>query len=490
MMITSSRRILSMEMHRLLRLARLGCLQPRNVQPIAIAVDSGGRVPVHTWYAVFGAVAALGIAVRYWALRDRLPLMWADSDNYMEVSQAPFWSWDFWAGERTLAVPLLLRLVGRDPERYLDAMALIASLCWAALAAALAAWLPAGWRRWVGAAAVAAFSFTFPVMMWERSVLSESLALSLLVLVLAPVLALWRTVDGWRIAGVLGAVALWLIARDTHAVVVLMAGVALCAWLVIRLPARTRELAILGIGAFVLAGLAFASSAHGQRHQFPLRNVYGVRILPYPDRVEWFSDHGMPQGELFVDPDVPDARLPIRDPGKAPVVWIGADDPVLQPWLRWAEWKGRSTLALWMATHPDYTLFEPWRDPERAFNNAEGDRTFYAAPDRRDVPYVTGLFFPPRLLAFAALAVFAGQAFGRGTWRSPLFLVGAGAVLLAAPHGLVSWHSDGMETARHLLVPVVQFNLGLLLVGVAGVLASRRPAAEGSPRRRRGRPAR
>lgn len=50
-------------------------------------------------------------------------------------------------------------------------------------------------------------------------------------------------------------------------------------------------------------------------------------------------------------------------------------------------------------------------------------------------------------------------------------MVGAITVALAAPHGLVSWHSDGMETARHLAVPVLQLYLGALLM-VLGVLTS------------------
>ena len=32
------------------------------------------------------------------------------------------------------------------------------------------------------------------------------------------------------------------------------------------------------------------------------------------------------------------------------------------------------------------------------------------------------------------------------------------------PHGVVAWHSDGMETARHLVVPALQFHLGVLLL--------------------------
>jgi len=43
------------------------------------------------------------------------------------------------------------------------------------------------------------------------------------------------------------------------------------------------------------------------------------------------------------------------------------------------------------------------------------------------------------------------------------------------PHGLFAWHSDGMETARHLVVPALQLHLGVLLMAIgAGELAWRR----------------
>ena len=34
------------------------------------------------------------------------------------------------------------------------------------------------------------------------------------------------------------------------------------------------------------------------------------------------------------------------------------------------------------------------------------------------------------------------------------------------PHGLTAWHSDGMETARHLVVPSMQLHLGVLLMAL------------------------
>jgi len=100
---------------------------------------------------------------------------------------------------------------------------------------------------------------------------------------------------------------------------------------------------------------------------------------------------------------------------------------------------------------------------------ALGDRSFYAPADLREVSLVTDVLVPSRVVAIVVAAALGGWAVRRGRWRSPLVLAGAAAVALAVPHTVVSWHSDGMETARHLVVPVLQLYLGALLV-VTGVL--------------------
>ena len=151
------------------------------------------------------------------------------------------------------------------------------------------------------------------------------------------------------------------------------------------------------------------------------------------------------------------------------MTYVADDDPDLQEWLAWVERDGRGAFAAWMATHPAYLVTEPLRDPERTFNNALGDRSFYAPIDQREVPLVSAVLVPDRWVALAVVAVVAAWATWRRRWGSPLLLVGAVTVALAAPHGLVSWHTDGMETARHLVVPALQLYLGALLmvVGVA-----------------------
>ncbi len=497
-----------------------------------------GSVVWRSGLPVFVAgVVVLGL-VRAYQIRDRTPLGWNDTADFLESAQAPWLSMELWAGRRPIGAPVLLKLLGGDIDAYMVWQAAFAVLAWSLLATSVATAVAGRRARWGAALAVLAFSATAPVTMWERSVLSESLAISALALVAAAGVQVARRMDDARVAALLAVLALWLVIRDSHVSVALAGGgvaavVAAGSWLRARrrhlreddprgrssagdgpqdqaagedgapdgttgpdggrdgaagaeggtaapspggTAAWLRPLTVLGAGALLLGLLASWASSHGERHTFPMRNVYEVRVLPYPDRVAWFADHGMPQAEVFAGPA---AREPYQEPGMPPVIYVGDDDAQLGPWLDWVESEGRSTFARYVLTHPPYLVTEPLRSPERTFNNALGDRDFYAPLDLPRVPLVDRVLVLPTAAVLLVAALLAGLALGRGRF-TPLVVAGGVTAVLSVPHGLTAWHSDGMETARHLVIPGLQLHLGVLLMaaGTAWGAAERHAAGE------------
>jgi hypothetical protein len=410
---------------------------------------------------VFAAACLVGGGVRAWQLHGRPPQGWNDSQDYLTSAQAPWFSLDLWAGPRTPAVPALFKLAGYDGQRVMELQVLVATICWATLAVAVASVLVPGWRRWVGAGLIVALSLSSRVTMWDQQLLSETLALAFTALVAAAALWLSRRVTLGRAAALVGASVLWVAVRDAPAVALLAAAFALAVVALVTRSVRRDILAVTAAGISVVALLTMSAANHGGRDDQPVQHVFAVRILPYPDRIEWFADHGMPMADEIVALGPP--IYPV--PGGPPLVGV-PEQPPFDEWHRWVGSSGRGAFLLFLATHPDYVVTEPLREPERAYNNAEGDLEFYRAIDFRHVPLIGAFAAPTVWVLPVGLVIVAGLVW-YDRLRSRLVLCGMVVAATAVPHGVMAWHSDGMETARHLVVPGMQLRIGVLLLAAA-----------------------
>ena len=83
----------------------------------------------------------------------------------------------------TPLVPLVMKLVGQSLG-FSVAQCLVAVLAWGYLAFTVGRLVDPGWRRVAAVWIVLGFATSTPITLWNRSVLSESLSLSLLLPVL------------------------------------------------------------------------------------------------------------------------------------------------------------------------------------------------------------------------------------------------------------------------------------------------------------------
>ena len=244
-----------------------------------------------------------------------------------------------------------------------------------------------------------------------------------------------------------------------------------------------RRVSALAVGLVLAAALTGWVVVHTGRTRENVANVFYVRIFPFPSRVAWFARHGMPAAAAI---DRSMAATTPPTPGAAKV--FNPDDPALAvheaALQNWIMAHGQSTYLLWIITHPTYLITEPLARPERAFNFADGQITFYADPHRIDSP-LSVVLWPAWwwLLPLTVIGVVPAAVTGMWRERSWRVLVLLGALGLVTM--LIAWHGDGEEVTRHTVEGFAELRACVLILAVVGVLSvvPRRVGAPTAPRR-------
>jgi hypothetical protein len=404
----------------------------------------------------------------FWQGTVGTPLIWTDSATYATVAMHPVWSTGFWAGQRPPFVPFVLKLAGSS-NGFVAVQALAAVASWGFLAFTVGRMVPPGWRRVVASWLVLAFATTTPITLWNRSVLSESLSLSLLALLFAATIWAARRITWPRVCALTAIAAGFATTRDAQVWTVAVFGVAVGVFALVwtrRDPRLLRRTGVLALALLLTAGLTGWDTAHTGRTRQNVANVLFVRVFPFPQRVAWFAAHGMPE-ERAIDLLAAETAPPSK--GAAKVVGFDPTDPAYAPLEHWIVNSGQSTFLLWIITHPTYLITEPLIRPERSFNFANGNLLFYAAPGRVDSPATVVLWpawwwlVPMTLVSFAVAAL-------TGMWRRRSWLVVAALGALGIVTMLVAWNGDGQEVTRHTIEGFAEVRLGVLLLIVVAVL--------------------
>jgi hypothetical protein len=405
----------------------------------------------------------------FWQALAGPPIIWGDSTSYVAVSAKPFPSDGFWTGQRPPVLPLLIKVTGSSTGLIVTQTAL-AVMAWGFLAWTTGRLVPAGWRRLSATLVVLGFGSVLPITLWNRSVLSESLSITTLVLLVAAFLWTTRKTTWPRVAATAALCLLFALERDAQLWTVGLFGA--CAGLFAITRIRTDRSTALRAGALAacllaICGMAEAGSAASGRTDRSLRDVLAVRVFPYPERVAWFTEHGMPDGQA-VDRLAAATSVPPQDAVK--VVGVPLGDPSFRSLRAWESRHGQATYLWWLVAHPAYVITEPLYRPERAYNFAQGNLTFYAASTGR-VDSPLGLVMWPPFVGFVILSVLAlhlgiwYRIWRETIWRSAAVVTGIGVLAM-----VIAWHGDGQEVTRHTIEGLVQVRLGVWLLVVIGAL--------------------
>jgi hypothetical protein len=394
-------------------------------------------------------------------------LTWQDSLNYESIGSLPLWSGGFWFGGRPPLTPFLWKLTG-SPGAFLIAQSVIASIAWGLLAWSVATLLPVGWRRLTGYLLILAFATTTPIEMWNRSVLSESLALSGLALLFAVSIRFAQRPSPRR-AGALVAAAFWCaLARDTEIILPLILGILIATFAISHRKSVTFKMLITTACAlFLAAGFCMATIIDSGRDALNTTDNLYVRVFPYPAIVAWFASHGMPEAKQI---DQIANATPQPKPGVAKTVFPGLTSPSFAKLDSWISQHGASTYALWLLSHPWNVVLDPLRTPDRTYNDADGNLYFYAAQDKV-TSGLTPVLWPPWIWLLGVMAVTVAIINERNIPLDRVAQVVIVLGLIGIPAMLAAWNGDGQEATRHTIEGLAQVRLGVLISFLYVVLA-------------------
>ncbi|MEO6987902.1 MAG: hypothetical protein ABI239_04570 [Aquihabitans sp.] len=381
---------------------------------------------------------------------------------------------------RPWATPLFYALLPDDPRAMIVTQALLGAVAWTVLALTAAAWFRHRHIQIGVAVTIAMVGLTTSVTNWDTTKLSESLALSLTMLVLAAWLNLVRR-PALGAAALLLAVSLpWVFVRQslmpTVWILVLAASIGLV-WTWVRRGRRTeawRALAVVVAGLALLCGVATVSYTRNQeivRHNLTV--IVMNRMAPDAERLQWFEDQGMPLpasgGRSFDDFD---------------------QDRNFQ---RWVADEGSGTYLRFLIAHPWYTATEPLDDFVYARPSYQDEilpQTAMLSPGegygsaRPVIPEsLEQILFGPGQTGVVLIGLFAVTAWSLVRWRwiGRRWIVPLSAALLAVAGLYAAWHGATPELPRLAVVPAVVLRIALVLqiaVLAEGELARRSPVAK------------
>ncbi len=430
--------------------------EPERGSPIAFAVPVAALFAASLMgYACWATFSGHG---RFIALRVGYG---PDSTVYVAAARAPMWSLKFLATPdgAPFLFPLLAKLCLRNLRAIVILQSGIATVCWIYLARTIAMRLRTPAVRSLTFAVLLLLGASPAVLLWNATIATESLSVSLLCLVIA---LLVRVASGARrrerVAFVVVLVLLACV-RDTYAPLLLVVAVIAALVAVARRDAR-RYGVIVAAACAVAAVVNIGLSNHAGRWFDPLDETIAVRLLGDHTATTYFVEHGMPL----------DARVRAlhKEGGLAYLAHSVPFGREYAPYKHWLLTRGRSTYSSFLLTHPVYDVVEPFDDRGKLLTpKVRGYGWVYHDEPRGVFTVVGSVGFPGSLVLAEIWTGLAGVC-GCVLWRlrrDRALLIATGLLaLLVVPYFFVVWHGDALEIDRHSLSVAVQLRIVLWVV--------------------------
>jgi len=319
----------------------------------------------------------------------------------------------------------------------------------------LAVWSWLGWTvaGAIGVLVAACIAMSGPIVMWDLSVLSESISLSLLAASLASTILLYRRWTRARFIVWCVAIVLFSMTRSINVFLVPFLAVPF-------LATNKKRLLYVSLTALIVVAAVdiYGRTVGGSLRTLSMVNVYTGRILPDPDRRGYFIERGMPV-KAEMEPFVGETG---RKNARA----------FFEAFPEFAEWfdeEGSSMYYRWLLTQP-----KNYKVPAIALvRNLNFLNLQYAEGTHARPVYVYLIWFyagahVPWWIGWVGLLLplLSWRLLGRVTPDSLLVPALLAGIFVQSYLG---YHGDRAEVSRHILVALVLYKISLLLTVATSV---------------------
>lgn len=276
------------------------------------------------------AILVAGAAFRLKAYGDlRLSVGTRDSEDYIQASRAPLFSWESFTGKRLFGTNVLFKLArANGPECDLSIVSkpaenneafrgiqpcfdrvvliqnILSVLCWCALGWLFANRMKGAFTKILSALLIMVFAFSPQIAEWDSVLSSESLTFSLFALSFGLLIEIVLRIaeDGGEIKKATIALTvffilvfgLWTFERDANLYTTPVTLLMLLPLLFFKPLRKSKYLVVISAILILFLFIGLASSSQSVRWHITLDNIFQLHIFPYPARMEFFQKLGMP----------------------------------------------------------------------------------------------------------------------------------------------------------------------------------------------------
>ncbi len=277
---------------------------------------------------VFCLAFVYGRVVYYGRMDDSVAVQ--DTESYFQTAEKASFSLKFFEQPRSASYPLLIRLsnptgeyelnhmsepyFGTEPrlavqpgtENVIRNQTILSIVCWIAFTVLIVSSLDGWFAKALASFLILGFGFVPQIADWDSILSSESMSISLFVLMLGLLVKVipggGKEGPGSCLAafGLLLASALWIFTRDTNCYFVLLeALVLIIASIITWWRKNGQRVSSLLCGFFLIGLFVFHQGTMrvSERWLLPLFNNLTANVFPYEDRVEFFARNEMPVDE-------------------------------------------------------------------------------------------------------------------------------------------------------------------------------------------------